>query len=85
MEIKQESLQVFIDEVTTDAHNFGWGGLVCGIPYALNVTSGNEVKGNLLELYSQMSLEAILKQVYKTLGNFNANLLIFLPTNRSYH
>ena len=83
LEIKQEKSQIFIDQVTTDAQNFGWGGLVYGVPYAMNATSGTEVKGNLLEVYSQMSLEAILHQAYKTWGNLNANLSTALPTDQT--
>ena len=83
LEIKQEKSQIFIDQVTTDAQNFGWGGLVYGVPYAMNATSGTEVKGNLLEIYSQMSLETILNQAYKTWGNLNANLSTALPTDQT--
>jgi len=82
LEIKQEKSQIFIDQVTTDAQNFGWGGLVYGVPYAIN-NNGSEVKGNLLELYSQMDLDVILKQAYKTWGNSQADLSTALPATHS--
>ena len=73
LEVKAEKSQLFIDQVTTDAQNFGWGGLVYGVPYLIDGT-GQEVKGNLLELYSQMDLKVILTQANKTWGNKNADL-----------
>ena len=83
IEIKQEKSQIFIDQVTTDAQNYGLGGLVYGVPYAIDAASGNEVKGNLLELYSKMDLKVILTQAYKTWGNKNADLSSALPANQT--
>ena len=67
-EINISSAQKFVDLVTKDATNFGWGALVRAIP-------SNDAGGvkNILIDHREITLEMIKKQAYKTWGNYQAD------------
>ena len=72
--INISSAQKFVDMVTKDATNFGWGALVRAIPS----DDAGGVK-NILVDHRDITLDMIKKQAYKTWGNYQANYATPVP------
>jgi len=77
-EINITSAQKFVDMVTKDANNFGWGALLRAIPS--DDAGGTK---NLLIDHRDITLEMIQKQAYKTWGNYLADFDTPVPDDQT--
>ena len=73
-EITITSAQKFVDMVTKDTNNFGWGSLVRAIPF--DVAGATK---NLLIEHRDIEFAMIKKQAYKTWGNHQADFDTVVP------
>ena len=77
IEINITSAQKFVDMVTKDTNNFGWGSLVRAIPF--DVAGATK---NLLIEHRDIDFAMIKKQAYKTWGNHQADFDTIVPENQ---
>ena len=76
-EINITCAQKFVDMVSKDANNFGWGALV----RAITSDNAGSTK-NLLINHRDITLDMIQRQSYKTWGNYLADFNTPLPDDQ---